>query len=180
MRNFEDMIEEIQVIAKIIITRFGDQFDVNELVNEAWLKGRNYSFLTENNIRKRAKWDMLDYIRKQEGRDDPYFYKGKKVERKPKIKLLTNAEIQEKERIINLFDKPVKDENLLKLENEELLVKLLATTNPKETKAMFHYYKKGELMKEIGEAMNLNESRISILIKKGIGKCQKELAIINR
>ena len=126
--NFEKLIPEITRIARKISIFWNNKFEINELVNEAWIKGIHFNSTDIPLILRRAKFDMIDYIRRQTGRIKECDKKGKEYKSKYTVKYkpryITNIGYVEDSNN-NLLDGEHYNVDLLKLENDELIIKLL-------------------------------------------------------
>lgn len=168
------MLDDITKIAINLVRnhQFSSPFQPDELVNEAWIASLEINLQLESYIKNRARWDMLDYIKKQIGRN--YIIKGEFV---PRNKFITNMDYQtECGGRFNIFDQSVEDTKLLELENEELLIKLLLKEpTEQQLRAIFYRYFEERQLKEIGQIMGYEESMICKILKKGVMKCQEKL-----
>ena len=195
--NFEKLVPEITNIAKGLSSFWNNKFEVNELVNEAWIKRKRLKSTDIPLILRRAKFDMIDYIRCQEGRLQSFDKNGEAVERrKYKPKHITNivfTDDDNEEHKSLIFDSPVEDNNLLSLENKELIDILLEETTDREETVIRKYFLEEKSLKEVGEEMGrlrcqmgsslkrsgLSDVRISILKKSGLEKCRRKLKTMN-
>ena len=102
--DFERYLEDIKRQAFKIAFKFGpSKFSVDELVNEAWIKGRKSNRPNKSQFVKRAYHDMQDYIREQIGR-------GNEKTKKPK--LITNIHTrQDRKRGLEIFDREIDNIN---------------------------------------------------------------------
>lgn len=169
---FIDMIKPIQAMACGIAKHWNYKFDVDELVNEAWIRSLRYDFSDVPLIMRRAKMDMIDYIRKQMGR------------RKYNLKFITNADevlcIADNERHgdhylsgRSIFDVPHEDKNLLGMEQKELIKLLLTNPTPQQLAIMFHYYFDEMTLKETARLIGKSEPRISCVVRDGLERCRE-------
>jgi len=174
MIRFENLIQELRSYAQKIAANWGNRFVADELINEAWIRGRNSNLIAVKDIRQRAIWDMKDYIRSEVGRV---------VRKSVKPKLITNLDTfkDEDNHVTNdILDGGVEDKSLLELEDKELLIKLLIeNTTPKQFKAMFYYYFEEKTLKETGKILGKKEVTIHGLVKKGIKKCNYGLELMS-
>ena len=168
---------------------WGNKFETNELINEAWIKGRDLNFTDIPLILRTAKFDMMDYIGKQIGKIklcDKKRYKPKyKIKYKPKY--ITNIGYEEDN--YGLLDREYIDANLLSLENKELINILLKEMSIQEKKVIEKYFLEEKSLKEIGKTMKrlrfsrgkhikrdgLSFSTISNIKKRGLSKCRIKL-----
>lgn len=191
------MIDSIEIMAKGMSANWDGYFAPNELVNEAWIRSLKSKVFSPALIIRRAKLDMIDYIRRQMGRE--YLYvDGKKIR-----KGVTSVDGKEiKKGIIrpkyytgfhdlpsrvyglhghydNIFDRPIEDKGLLRLEDTELIVKLLLDhTTTQRAEAMLHYYLEEHDLKEAGVLMEIKECTISTVLKKGRADCHRILEVM--
>lgn len=187
MPNFIDVIVAIESTAKKMSFQWGGYFAPNELVNEAWIKSLKSNLFAPALIVRRAKFDMIEYIREQMGREYAYV-DGKKVKRVKKRgieifkqKHYTGFHSREDGTFTHydsIFDKPVIDKNLLKLENKELIDLLLSTTTTRNAIAMVHYYLEDHNMKSAAAMMGITEGTMSFVLKKGRKRCKEVVDIL--
>ena len=185
MPEFVDMINEIQSIAKKMSYNWSGYFVTDELVNEAWIRSlRSTNLSAPALIIKRAKYDMVDYIREKMGRE--YIYvDGKKVKKRGieifKQKHYTGFHRDDGEltHFDSIFDRPVEDKNFLSLENKELIDILLEELTEKQLRSISLYYFEEKTYKETSEVMNNKECSSFKLVKKGLNRCKKKLEEMN-
>ena len=202
MPEFVDMINEIQSIAKKMSYNWSGYFVTDELVNEAWIRSlRSTNLSAPALIIKRAKYDMVDYIREKMGRE--YIYvDGKKVKKVKKrgIEIFKqkhytgfHREDGELTHFDSIFDRPVEDKNFLSLENKELIDILLEETTDREETIIRKYFLEEKSLKEVGEEVGrlrcrmgsslkrngLSDARVSLIKKTGLEKCRRKLETMN-
>lgn len=179
------MIDSIEIMAKGMSANWDGYFAPNELVNEAWIRSLKSKVFAPALIMRRAKLDMIDYIRRQMGRE--YLYvDGKKIRKgiiKPKhytgFHDLPHRAYGLQGHYDNIFDRPIKDNGLFRLENTELIVKLLLDhTTTQRAEAMLHYYLEEHNLKEAGALMGIKECTISTVLKKGRADCHRILEVM--
>jgi RNA polymerase sigma factor (sigma-70 family) len=175
--RFEDIILELKQTAGKFISLWNGRFDIDELVNEAWIR---CPFKEEKVdialILKAAKLDMLDYIRDQIGRDKHYFGGKCKSVKYKKPLLITNIDspsdsfgfYAHKETIL---DKEIIDKNLEKLEIEDEILKFIGTIgSSKRRDIIINYFLNEMTLKEVGCKIGISESRVCTLMKKTLEK----------
>lgn len=187
--NFEKLIPEITKIAKRMSSFWNNKFETNELISEAWIKGRNLNFTNTPVILRRAKFDMIGYIREQTGRIKLCDKKGHKSKYKVKYKPKYITNIGYEEDSYGVLDGNYIDTNLLGLENKELINILLEEISETEKIVIEKYFLEEKSLKEIGRAMNrircsrgkhikrdgLSFSTISNIKKRGLNNCRIKL-----
>ncbi|MFW6009351.1 MAG: sigma-70 family RNA polymerase sigma factor [archaeon] len=148
--------------------RFNDRYEVDELVNEVWLKGDIHK-VDIYNVKTRAYWDMIDYIRRIEGRKGTF---------REKTLLLTNrTSVDDKE---NYFDKII-DSRLNCIQtflNKEQVKKFISILPEKKKNIIKKYYLRGMNLKDIGKIYNVKGSTISKIKKQSIEEIREEFDII--
>jgi len=173
--NFEELIPEITRMAKNMTRLWDNKFETNELVNEAWIRRRKLNSIDIPLVLRRARFDMIDYIRKEVGRSD-------------RPKYLTNI-YNGKENENNFFDVKYIDKNLSGLENEELINFLLNDISDREETVIRKFFLDGKRLKEIGNEIErldcpnksfrkekgVDFSRISSIKRSGLLKCKEKL-----
>lgn len=182
MPNFIDVIDAIESAAKKMSFQWGGYFAPNELVNEAWIKSLKSNLFTPALIVRRAKFDMIEYIREQMGREYAYV-DGRKVKRVKKRgieifkqKHYTGFHSREDGTFTHydsIFDKPVIDKGLFRLENNELIRLLLSATATSSATAMIHYYLWDKNLIGTGVAMAKSGSHVCTLLKRGRTRCNE-------
>ncbi len=166
---FVDIIDDIRFSAKKIVSTWENRFAEDELINEAWIRGCNVNRPTKHQVKRRAIWDMKDYVRREVGRE------GLKKKR-PLFLTNVDSEQAEDERKISILDKEFIDENLIRFENEEVLIKaLLKSPSKKQLRAIYYYYFEGNVIKEVGKIMGISECSVFNYIKNGIERCREDL-----
>jgi RNA polymerase sigma factor (sigma-70 family) len=175
--TFVDKIKDIQAMACNITKLWGGRFSVDELVNEAWIRNLRYNFSDAPLIMRRAYMDMIDYIRQQVGRNKFISHGKCRTRVKPIPKHITGMEFvtngRGKECHSTLFDIPYKDKNLLRLENNEILLKLLLSQpTTRQLQVMIAYFFEEKYLREIAKLLGRSECNLSKLIKKGIERCR--------
>ena len=106
--TIEDNIDEVRQVAKFLVKKWKPLFEVDELVNEAWLKLRDKSFSSIGRLQTAARCDMIDYIRFLVGRK----WEGKKYSNgtpmKDTVKILHISATNTISAVINEEDKEFK------------------------------------------------------------------------
>ena len=167
--QFEDIIEELKPIAKNLSIKCNKVLEPDELINEAWIKSTISKRSTKKQIKIRAVWDMRDHIRNVIG--------GKG--RTKKFKLITNVGKTLKKTNI-FFDRETIDNNLKRLEDKELLIKLLMSCPTKrQLEAIKLCYFEGKTIKEAGNILGTNSPTISKLLSAGRKKCKEQLELMD-
>lgn len=182
--TFMNMLNQIKLMASTMSKYWNDKFSADELVNEAWISSLRHNFTDAPLIMRRAKLDMMDYIRRQVGREYFYNKNGKVARKTPVPKHFTNQdggcdkygdEPSGHHRNNSIFDGRYMDNNLLRLENNELLAKLiLSEPTEQQLDAITLYYFNNKSLKEIGVMRGKSESRICAVIKDGIKRCTEK------
>lgn len=182
MPCFLDVLPQIKKVAKRMNRLWFNKFEVNELVNEAWIRGKKYKNADAAFLVRRANLDMIDYIRECMGRQK-YFINGEWVERKNKIPYFhTNIDSfsscgkNEHSHTENILHAPTEDKNLLRFEHKELIVKALdGLSSSLSVMTVIKYYLEQKNLKQVGEEMGLSESTVSKRVKKSIRECQERM-----
>ncbi len=191
--NFENLVPEITNIAKGLSSFWNNKFEVNELVNEAWIKRKRLKSTDIPLILRRAKFDMIDYIRCQEGRLQSIDENGKKRYKPKHITNIVFIDDNNEEQKAFIFDRPVEDKSFLSLENKELIDILLEETTDREETVIRKYFLEEKSLKEVGKEMSrlrcrmgsslkrngLSDVRISLIKKAGLEKCRRKLETMN-
>jgi DNA-directed RNA polymerase specialized sigma24 family protein len=176
--NFIKHLSQIKYVANKVADKFGGYIVVDELVNEAWLRGINSDRRSKYQFIQRAAWDMKDYVRSLFGRTE-YSYKGKIVPTKKRPSFITNCEPVTDDdnneithgRGHSIFDGKIFDKNLFNLENKELIVILMDRTTTQSAEALVDYYLNEHELIETGKYMHRSPPTISQYLKKGRADC---------
>ena len=156
--DFERYLEDIKRQAFKIAIKFGpSKFKVDELVDEAWIRGRKSNRPNKSEFVQRAYFDMQDYIREQIGR-------GNEKTKKPQLITNIYAKFKSRRRF-KVFDREVIDEGMKEVDNKDLLEVLLKYPTKKQLNIINSYYFEGKLLKEIGEELNMKECTVSGKLK---------------
>jgi len=184
--DFIEYLPQIRNSASILAGKFGGTFVIDELVNEAWIRGRNSDRPNKSQFVQRATWDMKDYVRSMFGREN-YSYKGKKIETKKRPQFITNYEDLERPEDAwahfsgrSIFDVPVDNKDLLNLENKELIELILKAPSKKQLESIRLYYFENMYLKEAGELLGIAECTVHNNITKGIKNCRSRVELIDK
>ena len=181
MTTFVDILPKIQAMAHNLCKKWGDKFQTDELVNEAWMRGRKTGFTDAPLIMRRAKFDIQDYIRHVIGRE-VFMVNGEKRERVHKIpRMITNIDSYKDSADdhtghgTGLLDGEYVDHGLERLENDEIITKLvLSEPDEKKIEVVRLYYLEEMMLKEIGEKLGHGEPHICNTLKKGLSICREK------
>jgi len=176
MPSFIDMLTEISVIANGMSLNWDKLFATDELVNEAWIRSLKTNDYIPSYILRRARFNMIEYIREMMGRE--YLYvDGKKIKKKKKNmkpKHITGFQSDQEDTHDNgFFDRPVEDRGLLSLENKEILQLILAEPTKKQLDAILMYYFSPHDMKTTGKILGCAECTVHGRIAHGFHKARK-------
>jgi RNA polymerase sigma factor (sigma-70 family) len=187
--DFIEYLPQIRKSASILAGKFGGTFAIDELINEAWIRGMHSNRPNKTQLISRATWDMKDYVRSLFGRNAEGSNKRcKRLNARANFltlngrpSFLTNADgAYDNGKVRNsVFDKGVVDKNLLSLENKELVKLILRTPSKSQLNTMHLYYFEGLTMKETGEKLGITESSVSNSIKSGIGSCRRRVELVD-
>lgn len=158
---FEQIENILYRQAHLLHKKFPNKYEIDELVNEVWVKG---SIQKVNNIKyiaARAYWDMLDYIRVGMGRK---ICKNKVEKDRPKF--ITNMHdhgFYSNDLIDDFFadkeDYRNNDINFVDYKDE--LDYILTSLPEQEREILSMYYLEELTLKEMGEKLNLLSPKIS-------------------
>ena len=187
--DFIEYLPQIRTSASILAGKFGGVFAIDELVNEAWIRGINSNRPNKSQFVSRATWDMKDYVRSLFGKNVEGSDKRRKrlngkanfLSLNGRPSFLTNADgAYDNGKVRNsIFDDAAEDKRLLSLENKELLELILKSPSKSQLKAINLYYLENLTMKEAGERLGVAECSISNSIKKGIEGCKRRVELID-
>jgi hypothetical protein len=123
--NFEKFSKDIRSIASYLSYRYHHRFDTDELINEAWIQNHELNLPSKYQVLKRTRWNMMDYMRKEDGRD--ILINGEKVPRpKPITNIDTFFPLSEDEEGNSVLDGYYIDHDLKVAENKEFLHSLFS------------------------------------------------------
>ena len=184
--KFKDAIKELREVASKISDIWGQLFEIDELVNEAWIRcpfkdeGVDIALLLRT-----AKLDMLDYIRSQLGRKKYYRNGEVKNGTNKRPFLITNLQylndnekIKENPHYTTVLDKGEKDKDLDRIEKKEELLKfLMHVPSKKHRNALMLYYLEEKPLAEVAGIVGKAESTALAWIKKALQSCKEKIEI---
>ena len=170
--KFEDALKDLKNIAYKVANKWGKEFSVDELVNEAWLangnKGKEVDLLL---LLRTARLDMIDYVRTRVGR---------KILKKKKPKYFTNVDCSADEgryaHSDSFFDIHccIVNEGIKEVDDKELVEYLLQATTPKQEQVLRKYFLEQKSLIEVGKELGNRDTRICNLKKMGLEKCREK------
>jgi len=171
--TFTNMLPEIQAMAANMCKGWGNKFEVNELVNEAWMRSSTKEIIDAPLIMRAAYCDMLDYIRNNVGREH-YYVKGEKKKSPHRFKLVSNYDSDhddcrsssEYKNPYSIFDGEKYEEGYASIDNKELISVLLSNVSTKKATAIVHYYLEDKNLVETGTLMKRSNCTISTMLKQ--------------
>jgi RNA polymerase sigma factor (sigma-70 family) len=169
---FMENINKIRPIAEKIVSYNSSKFEVDELVNEAYIGF--HRAITNNpevfstgwqRVLSRAKFDMLDYVRKKNGSRRKEVDKRCSVGKRVKLASIYSMPFQRNDdKEVNVFFEPVSQEDCFEaFENEDFLDCLLSRvhlTNDEWTIIQSYFYEENYLQ-DVGKEIGLSEARTS-------------------
>jgi len=163
MFNFEELKPYLYKWAIHFFKFYKDRFEINELINEVWVKGNAQKMSTLQLAGNRIKYDMLDYIRRENGRKR--IVKG---EFKKRPIFLTNIRSYlDTDKETSFFDKQnIYFKGFVELENKEEIDHLLNFLSIYEQQFIYYYYYKNMTIAEIGKKINLSSGHVCQIISK--------------
>lgn len=173
-KKFTQLLPELREIAKNLCKFYRNQFVIDELINEAWIRS---DFKEEKAdialILRSAKLDMIDYIRCCVGRDF-YFIKGERIKNNKRRQLyLTNIDWENNIHSNFLLEQEYQDRALRNLEDKEIALRFLNSIESEKQKEATILFFFGEYTyKEVGEMLKKHESSVFKLVKLGLEQCK--------
>ena len=171
----QDNIKEIKYVASSIVKKWGNIFEADELVNEAWLGCGHIEFSSINGLRKAARCDMIDYIRMIVGRKG----NGRKYKNgtivKDRIKMIgktfTNTidtELQPGEK--NLFEGQSIDSRFKQIDDQEFIDDIFdkISISKKEKNILERRYMHDAQPIQIREETGVETTSINYLLRKNL------------
>jgi len=174
--SFKEALPQLRALANKIVERWGDEFEVDELVNEAWILSEHKDEAIDLPLLLRTvHLDMIDYVRKRIGR------KQLKAKRPKYITNTTDSDSQrdnpenghQNDFLSSYFS--IADNWNEEFENRDLIEFLLSVTPPKQTEVLRKYFLEQKSLIEVGKELGLADSSICNLKKAGLEICREEL-----
>jgi RNA polymerase sigma factor (sigma-70 family) len=168
--KFEQIEKVLYKQAHKIRKYFPDKYEVDELVNEVWLKGKIQKLDDVRFVAKRAYFDMIDYIRSIDGR---HVMRG--GEYKKPVKGFTNQHDMYKfskfpDNEQDFFDTlPSKGRTDIEVMIDKEQVEYILSCLPKrEVEVLRTYYFGEKNLRETGEELGITECRVSAIRKSAL------------
>lgn len=183
--KFKNSIPEIRKIALRVNSNFGHKFEIDELVNESWIRGEFGDREIDIPILLReAYFRMIDYTRFVTGRKYRYDKDGVKKEIKLKRpKYLTNLDTDNDERepgnnLDSFLDMKcsVMDEGCEAVDNKDLMDYIISESEPttKQAQVLRKHFLEGKTLGEVGKELGgIKECTVSTHKKRAIARCRK-------
>ncbi len=184
--RFEDEILKLRIIARKIVEKWDNEFAVDELVNEAWIKSDFKDKEVDIPLLLRsAHCDMIDYVRLKKGRKYSYIG-GKKEELKKRPSFITNFDVssdgkhglyRSSDYFNSLFEiaSPRNDDDVKGVDDRDLVEYVLNAPTKRQAKALRRYFLEGKTLKEVAETLGNKECTTSQIVKRGLARCRKKL-----
>jgi RNA polymerase sigma factor (sigma-70 family) len=184
MDFFFEHLKGIQQMARKICRSYHGKYEVDELINVAWMDYQvmieKYPFWTRSYrypeliLYKRVRYDMLNYIRY-----DLKLKKKKILEKNGShvpLFISYNAEDKDGEKLSS-FTGSYSDKGFDKVDNLELLEYLRTRMGltDREWKILKYYFYNGYTDRLIAEKINISKSRVSQLRNQALKKCKEHL-----
>lgn len=170
------MIEDIRAMARNLSIRWDNQFDVDELVNEAWMRSLKDNISDTPLIMRRAKFDIIDYIRQEVGKEQVKENGKIKYKTRKRNRFVTNIDSSISNRLTHhFFDREYDDPNLLTLENNEIITLVLSEQNEKHKKLIKEYFLNEKTFSQIAEETHTTKGYVCQLVHSGIKKCNEQI-----
>jgi len=154
--KFIEHFADITIQAKSLTARFCPRiFEVDELINEAWIRGFNSNRPNKAQFLKRSYWDMQDYIREKMGRSV-----------KKRDKLVANSVFEKDGKITNLFEIAACEEEFNRIDNRELLELLLKEISYLKLETIKYYFMEEKTLNEISKIYGVADNAICNRIRE--------------
>ncbi len=174
---FMDAIETIRQVAVKLHRVSNGEFEIDELVSEAWLKSSKKGHEDKPLTVKRAKLDMIDYIRSTIGRKE-YESVLSSNRRYRTSRMITNWSVdwgaKEDKYSVAYFKWDRYAEATYDIDNKELIDKLLQGLKEKERAILTGVHLYGKTLKEAGEGIGIKPPYAYQLIKESREKCLRK------
>ena len=166
---FEEIKNILYKQAHRIQKIFPNRCELDELVNEVWIKGDIQKLTNCKYISRRAFFDMMDYIRKQYGRN---VMRNNVIKNRPKedTNMHGFGHSPNEHESYDFFE-TIKDHrrgDVSRIEDKDQVKYILSCLPEIESKVLRKYYLEELTLKEIGKKFKLSESRISAIRKEAL------------
>ena len=176
MLTYEQLEPYIYKWAHYFREKYNRRFEVDELVNEVWAHGKVQHMESVRLASHRAKFDMMDYVRKETNgriKVDKQYQKGPIF--------LTNADDFHDWRGDNFWDtigfknkkNDCYDEGLKRVDDIDEINDVMQFPSEKQKKYMDMYFLEGKNQSEIASELGIAESTVYKHIYNGIVSCQR-------
>ena len=147
------------------------KFEIDELVNEVWLRGSIHNLKSIKYVSARAYFDMIDYARTQNGRKGTDKYEFNQFTNLHDI-CSNNSDTLEQD-YFHMVES--KNNHVEDIDNEEQIRFLLSKIPSRNRELLLMYYFNGMALKEIAKEMNLSEARVCTLKKESVDEMKLAL-----
>ncbi len=166
---FEKIANILYKQARKVHRLWPNKYEVDELVNEVWARGNIQKLDNIKYVSAKAYFDMIDYIRKNEGR----------FAKRPQT--LTNRHIIEKvlcaQNETSDYFHLIEDEekkHIAVIEDKEEVEHCFSYLSERDSNILRQYFLEEKTLEEIGEEYNLDRSSISTIKKKSLKKIKRD------
>ena len=153
-----------------------NKYEVDELVNEVWLKGDIQKLNNIKFVSSRAYWDMIDYIRISEGRD---LIRKSGIIKRPKYinnmhDILHDRESSSRKGYDFFDDIESKEQDISKfIDNKDEIDYLLKCLPKKKRIILEKYFLEGMSLTEVGEILGLKDVTVCNFKRMAIERIRK-------
>jgi RNA polymerase sigma factor (sigma-70 family) len=173
VHSFEDISGILYNQAYKLCKKYGDRFEADELVNEAWLIGDVQRQENIKYVGNRAYWDMMEYIRREtKGRITKYReQKGEKGVHKE----ITNIDVEDKLSYFEQIECDSIKRSDQRCEDLDFLGHVMSNIRRSGSHFLMMYYFDHLTLKELGKRYGIEETSACNKKKKIIEDIQSEL-----
>jgi len=180
--KIEEIYNDLIPIASKVRSKYrGHSFEIDELINEAWLQGDFKKQNTKKLALVAAKMDMIDYAIRISGTKKRY--KDGKLVKNERPKFLTNQDAKDGKFSQgsgkSIFDRPYSEKNFDNIDDKDFLQHLMRALDSRERLAMSTYFFEGKSMKEVSTIIGLTYCRTSTFFRETYKKMRDWIVFYN-
>ncbi len=166
--SFEEIKPVLYKICHKYVKKFFNKYEVDELVNEVWLKGRVQKATSFKHLCLRIRWDVLEYIRDDMGGRVVCVARWKVLNPLSYDQEISDRNSSSIEGKKNLYKEYLLYDDLgqQNIDSEDWFNVLLCVCNRREKLIIKLKYMYNYTNLEIGKVINLTESRVFQLVKQ--------------
>jgi RNA polymerase sigma factor (sigma-70 family) len=163
---FKEIENHLYKQALRIHTKYPNKCEIDELVNEVWIKGNIQKLDNIKYVSRRAYFDMIDYMRKKEGRDfmrgGVYTHRSKEINNMHGVDSGSgpNNSHDFNDDFFNAVE-DTKEKNEIDVDNKDLVEYIFSCISEKDSNVLRKYYFEELTLKEIAAELNCSMCKVS-------------------